>query len=134
MMVRFEHVRRPHFLLKAKAPQHLPLTWVFWEHLIPASKGIVVWCACDTCWEHPYAAELIGFLRYAGTRNLSELGTWVHPDFRREGIAMDLWDDLVRVESPRSIHATTVTKPGKKFLATLRKRHPAIKWHVKDKT
>ena len=83
-------------------------------------------------WEHGRIEGwfIVGFFRYFLDKGnyLGASGTWVHPVFRRKGLALRLWDEALRKHLPYKVGVRTISKGGRRLVATLKKKYPAIKF------
>ena len=76
------------------------------------------------------AGKLVGFFRFdyvkhksrRGRRAIRALGTWVHHDFRRRGIATRMWTLAKRATRRTVIHVYTVSQSGAHFVSAIKKR------------
>lgn len=53
-------------------------------------------------------------------------GTWVAPELRGQGVALDLWKRALR--GHRTVEVTTVSRAGKALVQSLRQRYPHVSW------
>lgn len=75
----------------------------------------------DTYW--PFLKDSIGFLRWAEDGEIMDV--WVHPDFRRQGIATEM---LARAREvyPTVRHSETLTQMGREWSRAVAKAHAAL--------
>lgn len=73
--------------------------------------------------------RLVGFLRYdrrIGSATLQAVGTWVDPEYRRQGIAERMWRHAVRGVGIERISVYTATNAGRKLVKALSKKLPQL--------
>lgn len=67
------------------------------------------------------AGQLEGGLLWAG-------GTWVAKEYRGAGLAMRMWQRMLRETKPTRVNVTTITRGGKRLVAALKRKYPRITW------
>jgi hypothetical protein len=74
---------------------------------------------------------LEGFLRCTLTHHeLFAQGTWVHPQYRRHGTAILLWNRTIERLRPEVIYADLVSPGGRALFRALRAQHPEIEFQT----
>lgn len=99
-----------------------PEAWCFLSSLEDVDSSHVVLA---------YRKGLEGFLRLTLTRReLFAQGTWVHPEHRRLGTAILMWETALERLQPRTVYADLVSEGGRGLFRVLRLRHPEIEFRA----
>lgn len=72
------------------------------------------------------------FKFYTKRDRLYAKGTYVWPNWRKEGAGKFLWKTAIEMFNPRLIKVTVVSDLGKTLVNSLRKTYPDIKFKVND--
>ncbi len=88
-----------------------------------ATNGVIALISDDKGYKRP-----IGMLRYGWdslgeSRVLTAAGTWVDPEYRRQGVARALWAKLIKDGDPDRVSAMAITRAGSGLLKELVRLH-----------
>lgn len=107
-----------HWLLYAREHRLLPdEAKPIWPSVCRATVAVVAY----------QDGQLVGFVRWF--RKFAQ-GTWVAPELRRSGLAMQMWDLLIKRRRIRRFHITTVSEAGRRFVQALTERYPDVDWSL----
>lgn len=98
--------------------------------------GVVAWWGPDRV--------PVGFCRYwidspispqnptlSQVRDLSMVGTWVDPRFRRAGLTLAMWRRVFRhLRAGTLVSVTTISKPGFKMVQSLERAFPKLRFSI----
>jgi Acetyltransferase (GNAT) family len=123
--IHLEHITTPHWLLRGsvKVPKQMQgQARRFWRHCLRADHGVCAWSG----------ASLVGFVRYDDRPGRAgwALGTWVHPRWRRSGLALRLWHEVLVERHWNSFHIGTVSRAGRRLAQVLASRYGDISWEL----
>lgn len=76
--------------------------------------------------------RVIGVFRFSGQRRMHAHGTWVHPRFRKQGIAFELWSRAIKSTEATSIRVVCASDRGMTLVSSLRGAFPRIRFSVVD--
>lgn len=65
-------------------------------------------------------------------RTLESLGTFVHPSYRRHGLALIAWRAALTFERVRAVDLHVITDRGRTLGEALQRAHPRVKWRVSE--
>ena len=73
--------------------------------------------------------KLIGFIAYNKEQNqLESYGTWVSPNYRKLGIAKQLWELAIEKAKPKEIFVTVASEEGRILIESIEKKHTEIRF------
>lgn len=75
---------------------------------------------------------IVGFFRYGedSPGAIRAIGTWVHPDLRRLGLAERLWAKALKSLHVTKVKVPTISPAGNKFVAALRGLHSDVEFAI----
>ena len=75
--------------------------------------------------------EVVGFVRVEQSRNsIQAAGTWVHPKYRKNGLALKMWQRMLKHTKPRKVECYIASKNGYKLIKHIASVHPDIRWSL----
>ena len=90
---------------------------------------------CDEAMVATSGGEVVGFVRYDVVPpkgpfgvQVYAVGTWVHPDFQRNGIGLKMWERLLHHHKPEIVQVEAVTLAGEGFIHSMWDKWPDIIW------
>lgn len=73
---------------------------------------------------------IVGWTRFTVIKHhLVLAGTWVRSDMRRQGVALRLWDHILRTRRVKSVEVIIVSPCGADLTRSAKRRWPHIQWH-----
>lgn len=75
--------------------------------------------------------RLVGFFRFFFEDGdvcfvMNAAGTWVHPSYRRRGLALRMWNRAQKIHRCREVRVVTVSEGGQALIAAFKKDHPKL--------
>jgi ribosomal protein S18 acetylase RimI-like enzyme len=71
--------------------------------------------------------RVVGWFRFSlerkPTRHLTAQGTWVDEEFRKLGLAKEMWDMAFKEYYPSTVSVVTVSKEGRKLIRAMKLKH-----------
>lgn len=86
--------------------------------------------------------RIVGFMRYQNEAGENSImygcGTWVDPEYRKQGLAFDLWLGAIEDLGPSVIDWVAVSEGGRRLFNSLekfcRQNHLSVQWDYCDGT
>lgn len=102
-------------------PRQVKVFWKRWG-LFCSDKAVIV---LDD-------GELVGFFRFSiDKKYIYAIGTWVHPDYRGQGMAKKMWTKALKsVRGKKTVTVTTVSEGGGALVVAMKKLFPNKKFNV----
>lgn len=132
MRLTYKRVGRRHGICRAKAPKYLsPQARAWWKKAIGQSKEASSQLSILAL-DHK---EIVGFLRFNLSRaSVDDIGTWVEPQWRRQGVALRMWKEAIalcrKVWDEAFVAAVTTSRAGEGLIRALRKEHKTCQFHI----
>lgn len=131
--MRMRVVDRRHFVCGVDCDQRLdPRMSKFWKSRglsgYPADRSVVV---TDGGRIVAFFRYLLFSMRYARVEEhgIHALGTYVLPDYRRRGIARQMWDRAISSASPRHVVLSITSRGARALIRDLSSRHPSVAFY-----
>jgi ribosomal protein S18 acetylase RimI-like enzyme len=75
--------------------------------------------------------KLVGIIKYDFRyKTFESYGTWVAPRFRKNGLAVKLWEVALERTGAKKVRVTVISDRGNTLIESLQSDFPDIKWKI----
>ncbi len=98
------------------------------HHIVPANKDLCAYLA----WVPGLSTPVGMFGHFFRDGVLHANGTWVHPEYRRQGIGEKLWHRALKSHQVREVKVLTSSTSGTGLVKKLQRAYPRIDWSTQQ--